>query len=282
MPNADDSLISIPDDFSSDLDWLFLTDIFPTGWLGLDFAGFQPGESVAVFGLGPVGLMCVYAAMIRGASQVYAVDHVRDRLDRAAALGAIPIDFTSADGTASEQILRRRPRGVERTVDCIGQEAVNHRLKPQQNYAIQEAIKVTGNGGGIGLIGVYAALPTSKGVPLGDTMDSDLAVAIPTLWLKNLSLKSGNLSTVYYDLVPRLFELVRAGKARLGFVVSAQANIEDAPKMYERFDKKLETKVVLRFPWTKMGLHGLAGMTPDEGETGANGSGPDPSRRLPT
>src|SRR5205085_1447378 len=103
--------------FSSDIDWLFLTDIFVTGWAGLDYARFQPGETVAVFGLGPVGLMCVYSATLRGASKVYAIDHVRERLDKAAALGAVPIDFTSTEGTASEQILRRQPDGVQRVVD---------------------------------------------------------------------------------------------------------------------------------------------------------------------
>ena len=252
VPFADDSLVVIPDDFSSDLDWLFLSDIFVTAWVGLDFARFQAGDTVAIFGAGPVGLMCVYAALLRGASRVYAIDHVRDRLDKAASLGAIAIDFTSPDGTASEQILRREPTGgVERTVDCIGQECVNHHLKPQQNYVIEEAIKVTKYNGGIGLIGVYATVGKSAGVPLGDTMDKQLSISLPDLWFKNLSLGSGSIGPALYDVLPRAWDMVKSGRARLSWVVTSQIGIEDAPKAYERFDKKQEIKVVIRFPWAR-------------------------------
>jgi threonine dehydrogenase-like Zn-dependent dehydrogenase len=252
VPFADDSLVAIPDDFSSDLDWLFLTDIFVTGWTGLDFARFEPGDTVAIFGAGPLGLMCAYAAVLRGASRVYAIDHVRDRLDKAASIGAIPIDFTSAEaGTASEQILRREPNGVNRTVDCIGQECVNHRLKLQQNYVIQEAIKVTKFNGGIGIMGAYVVTPRSAGAPLADTMDKELLVSIPDMWIKNLTMASGTVNVELYNVLPKVFELVKSGRARLDWVVTSQVGIEDAPKAYERFDKKEEIKVVIRFPWAK-------------------------------
>ncbi|KAK1753843.1 hypothetical protein QBC47DRAFT_461860 [Echria macrotheca] len=251
VPFADDSLVAIPDDFSSDLDWLFLTDIFITGWTGLDFARFQPGDTVAIFGAGPVGLMCAYAALLRGASRVYAIDHVRDRLDKAASIGAIPIDFTSPNGTASEQMLRREPDGVERTVDCIGQECLDHHLQPRQNYVLQEAIRVTKFNGGIGLIGVYAALGKSAGAPRGDTLDRELSVSIPDMWLKNLSIGSGTVAPALYEVLPKAFELVKSGRAKLGWVVTAQVGIEEAPEAYARFDKKLEIKVVVRFPWAR-------------------------------
>jgi threonine dehydrogenase-like Zn-dependent dehydrogenase len=253
VPFADDSLILIPDDFSSDLDWLFLSDIFVTAWVGLDMARFQAGETVAVFGAGPVGLMCVYAALLRGASRVYAIDHVRDRLDKAASLGAIPIDFTSEElGTASEQILRREPTGgVERSVDCIGQECVNHRLKSQQNYVLQEAIKMTKFNGGIGVVGVYLAQPKSAGTPLGNLMDEELSIPIGQMWLKNLSMGTGSIAPVMYELLPRLFDLVKSGRVKLDWVVTSQVGIEDAPKAYQRFDKKQEIKVVIRFPWSR-------------------------------
>jgi len=255
VPFADDSLVAIPADknFSSDLDWLFLSDIFVTAWTGLDFARFRAGDTVAVFGAGPVGLMCVYAALLRGASRVYAVDHVRERLDKAASLGAVPIDFTSSrEGTASEQILRREPTGgVERTIDCIGQECVNHLLKPQQNYVIEEAIKVTKFNGGIGLIGVYASLPSSAGAPLADTMDRQLSVSLPDMWLKNLTMGTGSVAPALYDVLPRTWDLVRSGRAKLDWVVSSQIGIEDAPEAYRRFDRKEEIKVVIRFPWAR-------------------------------
>lgn len=250
VPYADDSLIAIPDDFSSDINWIFLTDVFITGWTGLDYAKFQPGEEVAVFGLGPVGLMAVYAATLRGASRIYAVDHVRERLDKAAALGAIPIDFTSEEGSASQQILRRQPQGVQRVIDCVGQYGLNAKLRPQQNYVLNEAIRVASFTGGIGIVGAYAAFPTSKGVPRGDDMDTQLLISYPDVWMKALTIGNGAIVGMY-EVLPRLFELVRTGKARLDFIVSAQVGIEDAPKMYERFYKRLETKVIIRFPWTR-------------------------------
>ncbi|KAK4201499.1 alcohol dehydrogenase GroES-like domain-containing protein [Triangularia verruculosa] len=265
VPFADDSLVLIPDDFSSDLDWLFLSDIFPTAWAGLDFSGFQSGESVAVFGLGPVGLLCVYAAQLRGASQVFAVDHVRERLDKAASLGAIPIDFTSEHGTAVQQILKRRPEGVMRVVDCVGYEALNARLRPQQNYVLQEATKVASVNGGIGVPGLYFSMPSSKGAPKGDQIDPIYEINMSDVWLKSLTIKAGIVPI--YDLLPRMMELVKTGKVKLDWVVSSQMSIEDAPKAYDVFSKKLETKIVFRFPWSRGELT-AALKTEDNGEQG--------------
>ena len=195
--------------------------------------------------------MCIYAATLRGASEVFAIDHVVSRLNQAQSLGAIPINFTSKTlGTASQQILKLRPNGIECVVDCAGQEiALNHDLVPQQNYIINEAIAIASGGGGIGLTGVYAALPNSEGAPLGETQAGELAVAIPSLWIKGLSIKGGSMTEVYYEILPRVFDMVRNGKARLGFVASLRVGIEDAPGAYERFHKRLEGKVVIEFPW---------------------------------
>lgn len=225
--------------------------------------------------------MCIYAATLRGASEVFAIDHVRSRLDQAKSLGAIPIDFSSQKlGPASQQIFKLRPGGIECVVDCAGQEAaLNHDLVPQQNYIINEAIMIASGGGGIGLTGVYARLPNSKGVPRGETQAAELSVSIPDLWLKSVSIKGGSVMEVYYDILPRIFDMVRNRKARLGFVVSSKVRIEDAPKAYERFDKKLETKVVIEFPW-KRSEAGLA-------EVAANGKeeleekGAKPEFRFP-
>ena len=100
MPYADHSLIPIPNPNNRTeplVDYVVLSDIFPTGWTGLDYAGFQPSESVSVFGAGPVGLMSIYSAILRGASMVYAVDRAQSRLDFAESMGAIPINFAETD-----------------------------------------------------------------------------------------------------------------------------------------------------------------------------------------
>jgi len=272
VPFADDSLISIPQDGTgeeaSDLDWLMLTDVLPTAWSGLDNTGFQSGDSVAVFGLGPIGLACVYiAAVLRGASQVFAVDHVRQRLDKAASLGpnVIPIDFSDLKlGKASEQILRRRPGGVHRAVDCVGQEgSLDETLRRSQNYVLQEAIRVVTFGGGVGLTGVYTGgiIPQSEGAPRADEMEADLSIDVPALWAKSVSMKGGVVPLYEPGLLPRLYELIHLGKAK-GFgrwlISTVSTNgVEDAPGLYDRFDKRQEIKVVFRFPNVEVPVKGL-------------------------
>jgi len=96
-----------------------LSDIFPTGWHGCTLAGVVPGDRVAVFGAGPVGLMAVHSAILMGASEVFAVDKESDRLRLAESIGARPVDIAEADPV--EQILqatgaRRGPRGRGRRV----------------------------------------------------------------------------------------------------------------------------------------------------------------------
>jgi threonine dehydrogenase-like Zn-dependent dehydrogenase len=93
---------------SLEQDYLTVGDIFSTAWTAPDFAGFQPGDTVAVFGAGPVGLLAVHSALVRDASRVYSIDHVQMRLDRAAAIGAIPINFVKTDSVV--QILALEPK----------------------------------------------------------------------------------------------------------------------------------------------------------------------------
>ncbi|GKT42568.1 putative zinc-type alcohol dehydrogenase-like protein YogA [Colletotrichum spaethianum] len=238
----DSSLIKIPKKLS-DKEWLTLSDIFPTAWEGLNWSGFQPGDSVAVFGAGPVGLLCAYSAIIRGASLVYVVDHIPQRLAQAASIGAVPINFTKG-GSASEQILALRPGGVNRSVDCCGQECVNQEMKPQQDYIIREAITVTSAGGGIGIPGVYVALEKSAGAPNADKMKENITFPVTDFWGKSLTIKSGTVEgkTTFAALV----RLIESGQARPGFVVTAEYDLDDAPKAYKRFDKKLEVKVLFR------------------------------------
>lgn len=83
VPYADFNALKLPPGKEHEADFILLADIFPTGWHGLVLSGFKPGESVAVFGAGPVGLMAAYSAVIRGASNVFVVDQVKERLDAA-------------------------------------------------------------------------------------------------------------------------------------------------------------------------------------------------------
>ncbi len=223
-----------------------MSDIFCTAWGGLDYTGFQAGDTVVVFGAGPVGLLVAYSALLRGANKVYSIDHVQARLDKAASIGAIPIDLTKGD--ASAQILALEPDGVLRVADAVGEECVNAQLKPQENYVLQEAIKMAAVGGGIGIIGVYFSLgPDSSGVPRASTISADITIDISAVWSKSLTIKGGVVPS--NNVLPTLLPLVASGRAKPSFVFSAEIGIDDAPKAYERFDKHLETKVAIRFPW---------------------------------
>jgi threonine dehydrogenase-like Zn-dependent dehydrogenase len=144
----------------ADKDLVILSDIFPTAWTGVTWSGFEAGDKIAIFGAGPVGLLAAYSAILRGASRVYSIDSVEDRLELAASIGAIPINFTK--GEPSAQILAREPGGVQRTLDCVGEECVNERLKPDQSFVITQAMKCTSVGGGLAVIGVHFAQANSK------------------------------------------------------------------------------------------------------------------------
>lgn len=101
-----------------------------------------------------MGLLRDSVVTLRGASRIYAVDHMHYHLDKAVALEDIPIDFTSAKGSTSQKILRRQLQGVQCVVDCIEQNSLDNRLRYQQNCVINEAICAASSGGGLGIVGV--------------------------------------------------------------------------------------------------------------------------------
>ncbi|KAH8804410.1 putative S-glutathione dehydrogenase [Xylogone sp. PMI_703] len=153
VPNAHVNTLVLPAGDEHELDYLLLADIWPTAWFALDAAGQILGDTVVVFGAGPVGLLCAFSAKLRGALRVYSVDRIPERLARAKSIGAIPINFAHGDPVA--QILALEPNGVDRTCDCVGFECVNSEGKNIENLIITQAINVTRVGGGIGLIGPY-------------------------------------------------------------------------------------------------------------------------------
>jgi threonine dehydrogenase-like Zn-dependent dehydrogenase len=223
---------------------MLASDIFATAWHGLDFAGFEPGDTVAVFGAGPVGQLVAYSAFIRGASKVYIVDHVSDRLNRSAAIGAIPINFLESDPV--KQILEYEPNGVTRSIDCIGGEAVNALLQPQKNIVIQNMVAVTAANGGIGQVGIMSVAPNTTGTPLGSTIPASIEFPIATFFDKSLRYQGGAFDVNL--VLPELVELIATGRAKPNFIVSSIISIEEAPEYYRRFSDHLENKVVIHFP----------------------------------
>ncbi|KAK2743329.1 putative alcohol dehydrogenase [Colletotrichum kahawae] len=225
-------------------DYLTVSDIFATGWAGIDYTGFQAGDSVAIFGAGPVGLLSAYSAILRGASKVYVVDHVEKRLELAASIGAIPVNFEHEDPVA--QILAREPRGVMRVVDCVGMEALNSNLEMDESVIVRQMIDLAHFGGGIGQLGVYKSQDSSPGAPYGSVMSPIIPFPVSTFFSKGLSFRTGAVDPKEY--APQLIDLINSGKAHPSFVISAVIGIEDAPEYYNRFNGKKEAKVAIYFP----------------------------------
>lgn len=157
VPYADFNALKLPPGTEHEADFILLADIFPTGWHGIEISGFQPGDSVAVFGAGPVGLMAAYSAQIRGASRVYVVDRVPERLRAAEKIGAVPIDFTAGD--AVDQIITANGgEMVDRSVDAVGYQAVSgtkDNATEVPNIVLENMIRVTRACGGLGIPGLY-------------------------------------------------------------------------------------------------------------------------------
>jgi threonine dehydrogenase-like Zn-dependent dehydrogenase len=233
IPFADNSLIPVPVDATTNIttliDYLLVSDVFSTGWSGVTWSGFEAGDSVAVFGAGPVGLMAAYSALLRGASRVYSVDQVQDRLDLAASIGAIPINFRDSD--AVEQILAREPEGVRRTVEAVGYEAVNAAGDVDPSITLRNMVNVTARRGGMGILGVF-----------NDTMTD---FSIGQVWQKGIS--TNGAIVLPLQIASELVPLITSGKAHPSFIVSSIINIEDAPEYYARFERHEESKVVIRF-----------------------------------
>ncbi len=241
VPWADFNALSLPQGDEHEADFALLADIFPTGWHGVTLSGFQPGESVAVFGGGPVGLMAAYSAVLRGASEVFVVDRVEERLEKSRSIGAIPINFDKAD--AVDQILDYRHGAmVDRAVDAVGYQAVqNGREVP--NTVLVSMVRVVRPTGGLGVPGLY--VPSDPGGADPQAKEGFLSFPVGKFFEKGLKMGTGQCNVKTYNRYLR--DLIITGKARPSFVVSHEIGIEEAPAAYQKFDKRVEgyTKVLV-------------------------------------
>ncbi|TVY59931.1 S-(hydroxymethyl)glutathione dehydrogenase [Fusarium oxysporum f. sp. cubense] len=249
VPFAEGNLIPIPlnkttTNATLEQSYVTVSDIWSTAWTGLDFSGFEPGDTVAVFGAGPVGLLTAYTAILRGASRVYSVDHVPMRLERAASIGAVAINFVQSDPVA--QILAYEPSGVVRSVDCVGLEALNSTLQVETNIILNQMVNVTRIGGGIGQLGIYGIQPGAPAIVNDSSLIHDPTFPMSLFFGKGLRMQSGLVDA--RTVAPRLIELIASGKADPSFIHSATINIEQAPEYYRRFNLSQELKVFISFP----------------------------------
>ena len=250
VPYADFNCLPLPSGDDHEADFAMLADIFPTGYHGAVLADVSPGESVAVFGAGPVGLMAAYSCQIRGAAEVYSIDHVKERLDMAAETGATPINFD--DGDPVQQIKDRRGgEGVDKAIDAVGYQAAAQgssaaggEQEEVPNAVLNQMIDVVNATGALGIPGLY--VPTDPGGVDENAKRGALSINFGRLFEKGLRLGTGQCNVKRYNAYLR--DLIIAGKASPSFVVSHQVPLDDAPDAYDKFDKRIDgyTKVILK------------------------------------
>lgn len=251
IPYADFNALKLPKGNEHEDSFAMLADIFPTGWHGTELANLRPGESIAVYGAGPVGLMAAYSAKLKGASKIYIVDRVPSRLDLAADYcDATPINFEERDPV--EQIKDDHGGGVDKGVDAVGYQAIDPEEEAANAYdlarenpalVLNNLIRTVRPTGELGIPGLY--VPDDPGAPDEMAAQGRLGIDFGLLFEKGQRLGTGQCNVKQYN--QRLRDMIIEGRADPSFVVSHRVDLEEAPEMYEAFDNREEgvTKVLL-------------------------------------
>ncbi len=246
VPYADVGPITIPGGLTDD-QVLFLSDIFPTGYMAAENAEIEQGDTVAVWGCGPVGQFAIASAWMFGAGRVIAIDRIPERLRMAETRGrAETINYEKED--VYERLMGMTGgRGPDRCIDAVGSEAHAHgltgaydrvkqavQLETDRPYVLREAIRCCRKGGTLSIPGVYIGFVDK--IPFGSIMN------------KGLTIKTGQTHVQRY-LAP-LLRRIEAGEIDPSFVISHRVPLKDAPQMYKTFRDKQDgcIKVVLD-PW---------------------------------
>ena len=247
VPFADVGPIKIPDGVP-DEQALFLSDIFPTGYMAAENAEIEPGDTVAVWGCGPVGQFAIQSAWMFGAGRVIAIDRVPERLEMAERHGkAETVDFRHAEGSVYDRLMdMTNGRGPDRCIDAVGAEAHGVGsldavldaakaavfLATDRPHVLREAIMCCRKGGTISVPGVYIGFLDK--VPFGAAMN------------KGLTIRTGQTHVPRYH--EKLLAKIQAGEIDPSFVITHRAPLEDAPDLYKTFRDKKDgcIKVVLK------------------------------------
>jgi threonine dehydrogenase-like Zn-dependent dehydrogenase len=243
VPFADVDHIKIPDELS-DEQALFLSDIFPTGYMAAENCNIRPGDTVAVWGCGPVGQFAIRSAFLLGAERVIAIDRIPERLQMAEEGGADLINYLEVDSVVEALKEMTGGRGPDACIDAVGMEANGHgaryaydrakqamMLETDRPIALREAIRACRNGGTVSIPGVYGGLIDK--VPIGAMMN------------KGLTIKTGQ--THVHRYMRPLLERVQKGEIDPSFVVTHRMSLDEAPEGYDLFNSKQDEciKIVL-------------------------------------
>jgi threonine dehydrogenase-like Zn-dependent dehydrogenase len=243
VPFADVGPIKVPSGLS-DEQALFLSDIFPTGYMAAENCNIQPGDVVAIWGCGPVGQFAIRSALLLGAERVIAIDRIPERLAMAERSGAQVLNYDEAD-TLSMLKEWTGGRGPDSCIDAVGMEAHDHgigalydqvkqaaHLTTDRPTALRQAIQACRKGGTLSIPGVYGGVVDK--IPLG------------AMFNKGLTVKMGQ-THVHRYLRP-LMERVERGEIDPSFVITHRMRLDEAPEAYKIFRDKQDRciKVVLK------------------------------------
>ena len=244
VPYADVGPLKVPEGLA-DEQVLFLTDIFPTGYQAALYCDIEPGDTVAVWGCGPVGLFCMKSAFLLGAERVIAIDRFPERLEMARRhAGAETLSYEDEEVfTALRELTAGR--GPDACIDAVGMEAHGFgiagfydkakqlvRLQTDRATALRQAIQACGKGGTVSIPGVY-----------GGVIDK---LNIGAAFNKGLTLRMGQTHVQRY--LPALLKYIQEGDVDPSFVITHRMSLAEAPQGYETFKQKEDgcVKIVLR------------------------------------
>jgi threonine dehydrogenase-like Zn-dependent dehydrogenase len=244
VPYADFNCLRLPPDArEKENDYVMLSDIFPTGWHATELAGLRPGESVVIYGAGPVGLMAAYSAIIKGASKVMVVDRHPDRLRLAESIGAIPIDDSKSSPVGRVMALTAG-EGADKGCECVGYQAHDPQGNEHPNMTMNDLVRSVRATGAIGVVGVF--IPED---PKGSDQlarHGGIAFDLGLCWAKGQRIGTGQANVKAYNRYLR--NLIHTGRAKPSFIVSHKLPLDDAPEAYKHFDARENG-------WTKVVLH---------------------------
>lgn len=238
VPYADMGALVVPDELS-DEQVLFLSDIFPTGYMAAENCSIEPGQIVAVWGCGPVGQFAIRCAFLLGAQIVIAIDRVPERLKMARSAGAVTIDYTQEDvlNTVKDMTDGLGPHAC---IDAVGMEAHGTtidaimdnvlqavKLETDRSHALREIFQVCRNGGTVSIPGVYVGI--LQNFPLG------------VAFAKGLNLKMGQTHVQRY-LQP-LLALIREKQIDPTFIITHRIGIDEVPDAYRTFVEKKDDAI---------------------------------------
>ncbi|GAA3166626.1 zinc-binding dehydrogenase [Nonomuraea salmonea] len=243
VPFADVGPIKIEDDLP-DEKVLFLSDIFPTGFMGAEMCDIKPGQTIAVWGAGPVGQLAAASAFLLGADRVIVIDRFPYRLQRVLRTSAEVLNYEKVNVLDALRDMTGG-RGPDACIDAVGMEAHHPtpamyaydrakqaaRLETERPYALREAIMACRNGGVVSVIGVYGGFVDK--FPMGSVMN------------RSLTIRTGQCHVHRYT--EPLLQRIRADEIDPSFVISHRMPLSEAPHAFELFKHKQDecNKVVL-------------------------------------